>query len=91
MDTTTIQEELDKLTGLETLVVLTPDKGGFWLVVGNRDSANIWVLTRDELAAAMSFEPDYEFTGNRSQKVKQIGNAVPRKTAKALCLSLLGN
>jgi DNA (cytosine-5)-methyltransferase 1 len=42
-----------------------------------------------ELAAAMSFPPDYEFTGNREQKVKQIGNAVPLNTAKALCRSLL--
>ncbi len=38
-----------------------------------------------ELAAAMSFPTGYRFTGNKSTQVKQIGNAVPRETAKALC------
>jgi DNA (cytosine-5)-methyltransferase 1 len=47
------------------------------------------MLQPHELAAAMSFPKDYEFTGNREAKVKQIGNAVPRKTATALCRSLL--
>lgn len=48
------------------------------------------MLQPHELAAAMSFPKEYEFTGNREQKVKQIGNAVPLKTAAALCRSLLG-
>jgi DNA (cytosine-5)-methyltransferase 1 len=47
------------------------------------------MLQPHELAAAMSFPKDYEFTGNRENKVKQIGNAVPLKTAQALCRSLL--
>lgn len=47
------------------------------------------MLQPHELAAAMSFPKDYEFTGNREAKVKQIGNAVPLKTAKALCSALL--
>jgi DNA (cytosine-5)-methyltransferase 1 len=47
------------------------------------------MLQPHELAAAMSFPKDYEFTGNREAKVKQIGNAVPLKTAKALCTALL--
>lgn len=49
------------------------------------------MLQPHELAAAMSFPKDYEFTGNREQKVKQIGNAVPLETAKALCRALLSN
>jgi len=49
------------------------------------------MLQPHELAAAMSFPKDYEFTGNRENKVKQIGNAVPLRTAKALCRSLLAN
>lgn len=48
------------------------------------------MLQPHELAAAMSFPKDYEFTGNRENKVKQIGNAVPLMTAKALCSALLG-
>lgn len=47
------------------------------------------MLQPHELAAAMSFPKDYEFTGNREAKVKQIGNAVPLRTARALCWALL--
>lgn len=43
------------------------------------------MLRPDELAAAHSFPKDYIITGNRSQKVKQIGNSVPVRTAKAMC------
>lgn len=48
------------------------------------------MLQPHELAAAMSFPKEYEFTGNREAKVKQIGNAVPLRTAKVLCKALLG-
>jgi site-specific DNA-cytosine methylase len=34
--------------------------------------------------------PDYQFTGTKSDKVKQIGNAVCTRVAKALCLEALG-
>lgn len=47
------------------------------------------MLKPHELAAAMGFPKDYEFSGNRSEQVKQIGNAVPCFTAKALCKALL--
>lgn len=43
------------------------------------------MLRPDELAAAHSFPKDYIITGNRSQQVKQIGNSVPVRTAKAMC------
>jgi DNA (cytosine-5)-methyltransferase 1 len=43
------------------------------------------MLQPHELAAAMSFPPGYKFSGNREQVVKQIGNAVPKNQAKALC------
>lgn len=42
------------------------------------------MLTWRELARAMSFPDDFEFEGTDEQKVKQIGNAVPRKMARAL-------
>lgn len=48
------------------------------------------MLQPHELAAAMSFPEDYQFSGNREQKVKQIGNAVPVRTAQALCQNVLG-
>lgn len=47
------------------------------------------MLLPHELAAAMSFPADYKFHGSRSDIVKQIGNAVPRRTARALCKALL--
>jgi len=47
------------------------------------------MLQPHELAAAMSFPTDYHFAGNREEKVKQIGNAVPVLTAAALCEALL--
>ena len=49
----------------------------------------IRMLQPDELAAATSFPEDYQFHGNKGDQVKQIGNAVPVKTAKALCLAQL--
>jgi DNA (cytosine-5)-methyltransferase 1 len=48
------------------------------------------MLQPHELAAAMSFPSDYHFAGNREQRVKQIGNAVPVRLSEALCAALLG-
>jgi DNA (cytosine-5)-methyltransferase 1 len=47
------------------------------------------MLQPHELAAAMSFPKSYVFMGNREQRVRQIGNAVAVRTAKALCRTLL--
>ena len=47
------------------------------------------MLKPHELARAMSFDKDYQFTGNHGEQVKQIGNAVPVMLAKVLCRSLL--
>lgn len=49
------------------------------------------MLQAHELAAAMSFPENYKFAGNNSDIIRQIGNAVPVKTAKALCKELLLN
>ncbi len=48
------------------------------------------MLEPRELAAAMGFPRGYEFTGNRTEIVRQIGNAVSVETARWLCLALLG-
>ena len=45
----------------------------------------IRMLKPSELAAAHSFPKDYVLTGNRGDKVKQIGNSVPVMTAAAMC------
>ena len=47
------------------------------------------MLQPHELAAAQGFPRDYWFAGTKSDQVKQIGNAVPVNTARALCESIL--
>jgi DNA (cytosine-5)-methyltransferase 1 len=47
------------------------------------------MLKPKELALAQGFPADYEFTGNISQVVKQIGNAVPKNLAKAIVKAAL--
>lgn len=42
------------------------------------------MLQPHELAAAHSFPADYQFAGNRDDIVRQIGNSVPCRTARAL-------
>lgn len=49
------------------------------------------MLQWHELAGAQGFPKEYIFTGNKATKVKQIGNAVPRYAAKALCKERLKN
>lgn len=44
-----------------------------------------------ELARAMGFPDSYEFTGTKTDTVRQIGNAVAVNTAKELCLEILTN
>lgn len=74
--------------------VTTTDR--FGLVEPYRSGDNVYdirfrMLQPHELAAAMSFDQDYKFTGNKTDQIKQIGNAVPVRTAEALCCSLLEN
>lgn len=45
------------------------------------------MLRPRELARAQSFPDGYKFTGSTADIVKQIGNAVPVKMAKALCMT----
>lgn len=47
------------------------------------------MLQPHELAAAMSFPADYKFAGNRSEIVRQIGNAVDVRQADALLSAIL--
>jgi hypothetical protein len=50
------------------------------------------MLTNRELARAMSFEDgdyEYHFTGTEEEITRQIGNAVPTRTARALCGAML--
>ncbi|MGH6981817.1 MAG: DNA cytosine methyltransferase [Stellaceae bacterium] len=52
------------------------------------------MLEPHELAAAMGFadgEIAYEFAGNKTEIIKQIGNAVPVNTAAALVGAMFGD
>lgn len=61
----------------------------FGLIVANGGDVLFRMLRPKELAAAMSFRPGFKFTGNYKAVTKQIGNAVPRRTARALCAAVL--
>lgn len=47
------------------------------------------MLQPHELAAAMSFD-NYIFTGTKTEKIKQIGNAVPVRIAESLVRAMIG-
>lgn len=65
----------------------------FCLVVPEIKGRRLEILFRmlqpHELARAMSFGDDYQFAGTKTDRVKQIGNAVPVQLARALCRALL--
>ena len=54
------------------------------LVEGSRLDIMLRMLQPHELSAAMSFPPDYKFSGTKGDVVRQIGNAVPVGVARAL-------
>lgn len=47
------------------------------------------MLQPHELARAQGFRHDYRFAGNKTEQVKQIGNAVPRGLARAIVRAAL--
>lgn len=66
-----------------TPTITTKDRLG--LVEPRQLDIRFRMLQPRELAAAMSFPPAYHFAGNRADVIRQIGNAVPVRTAAALC------
>jgi len=48
------------------------------------------MLKNHELKKAQGFPDDYKITGNITEQTKQIGNAVPVNTAKALAMVAMG-
>lgn len=77
------------------LPTITTAKGGAFgvcePVVGGQYVLDILfrMLTPRELASAMSFPAGYRFAGTREDVVRQIGNAVPCRTAQALCATMI--
>jgi len=68
-------------------------KGWFGLIESNyhgRFDIRFRMLKNSELKRAQGFPDDYILTGNTTEQTKQIGNAVPVNTAKALALAAMG-
>jgi DNA (cytosine-5)-methyltransferase 1 len=78
-----VDKPLDTVTTKDRLALVMPERDGRRLDIRFR------MLQPHELAAAMGFSPEYEFSGNRGQQVKQIGNAVCVNLAKALIGELI--
>lgn len=73
-----VDEPLDTVTA----------KGRFALVEPSGHDVYFRMLQPHELAAAMGFD-GYKFCGNKTDQIRQIGNAVSVRTAQALCASIL--
>ena len=67
--------------------VTTKDR--FGLIVSDEIDIGFRMLQPHELAAATGFPKGYKFAGNKSEVVKQIGNAVPPGFANALLSAYL--
>jgi DNA (cytosine-5)-methyltransferase 1 len=78
-----VAEPLDTVTTKDRFGLVEP----YLIPVGDHRYLGILfrMLQPHELAAAQGFAKSYKFHGNKSTQVKQIGNAVPHHTAKALC------
>lgn len=64
-------------------------KDRFALVQAHGSRIAFRMLQPHELAAAQGFPSHYKFTGNKKDQVRQIGNAVPRRLARALVGAVL--
>lgn len=80
-----VTEPLDAVTTKDRFGLVTFGREGLALDIRFR------MLEPHELARAQGFADTYTFTGTKGERVTQIGNAVPRETAKAICMSLLAD
>lgn len=81
-----------QVQGVGSPLATVTSKDRFALINGEPVTLDITfrMLQPHELAAAQGFPAGFRFAGNKGDAVKQIGNAVPRGTAKALALAALG-
>lgn len=78
-----IDDPLRTITTHDRFGLVTPD--GRYLDILFR------MLQPHELAAGMGFPKGYVITGNRSEQVRQIGNAVEVNQARALCMEAMAS
>jgi len=62
----------------------------FALVIPEVGGCRLRMVAGKEYAAGQGFRADYKFTGNGSEITKQIGNAVPRRLARAIVFAAVG-
>lgn len=82
-----IHAPLDTVTTKDRLGLVRPVVE----IEGNRYLLDIRfrMLQPHELAAAQGFPKGYTFTGTKTDQVKQIGNAVPRRLARAIVAAVV--
>jgi len=78
-----VNEPVDTIPTKDRFGLVTGEHSGYVLDIRFR------MLQPHELGAAMSFPREYVFTGTKGDAVRQIGNAVDVRQARALCLALL--
>lgn len=74
-----VDEPLDTVTARDRFGLVQPVVNGYVLDIRFR------MLQLHELAAAMSFPQSYNFAGNKGDGIRQVGNAVDVRMARALC------
>jgi DNA (cytosine-5)-methyltransferase 1 len=78
-----VSEPLHTVTAKDRFGLVEPGATRYGLDIRFR------MLRPHELAAAMGFPRDHKFAGNRGEQVKQVGNAVAVRTARALLRAIL--
>jgi DNA (cytosine-5)-methyltransferase 1 len=81
-----VQAPLPPVTTKERFALVEPI-----VIDGKTLDIRFRMLKPHELSAAMGFPKDYQFTGTKTEHVKQIGNAVSVQTARALCFAAIDN
>ncbi|MDP3720802.1 MAG: DNA cytosine methyltransferase [Acidobacteriota bacterium] len=81
-NTSPVSAPLPTVTTKDRFALVQPVINGLALDIRFR------MLQPHELAAAMSFPKEYQFTGKREDVVRQIGNAWPGELAFALCKAI---
>lgn len=82
-DAHSIENPIGTITTKDRYALVQPEINGYKLDIFYR------MMQPHELAEGMSFDKSYKFYGTKTDIVKQIGNAVPRRAATAHCYTLL--
>lgn len=85
---TSVRDPLDTVTTKERFGLVRP----MIELHGEKYLLEIYfrMLQPHELALAQGFPPNYQFVGNKTETIRQIGNAVPRHLSRALALAAVG-